>query len=146
MTNSTPGPIARHISLSSLFHVFGILREHQAEMSVQTAQLFLTIAQHPGLLQRDISPLCGMTQATTSRHLKVLVSADKAEGGLGLVVKQYAVDNPRCHALHLSRAGRALAERLVLAHQSLERTTGKVVVTRAGKGNHTVTRQAVLLA
>ncbi|QDZ10418.1 MarR family winged helix-turn-helix transcriptional regulator [Devosia ginsengisoli] len=142
-STSNSAPIDRRSSLSCLIHVLGILREHQTEMSIQTAQLFLTIAQHPGLLPRDVSPLSGMTQATTSRHLKTLVSTDPVEGGLGLVVKQYAVDNPRRHALHLSRAGRVLAERLVKAHQGAERTTGKVAVTRARKGYRVVTRQAV---
>lgn len=139
-------PVARYVSLSSLIHVFGILREHKAEMSIQTAQLFLIIAHHPGILQSTIPALIGTTHATASRHLKALVSTDPAEGGLGLVVKQFAVDNPMSHALHLSRSGRNLMERLIKAHQGTEKTTGKVVVTRTGKGSQRVTRQAAMLS
>ena len=139
-------PIARHNALSCLSHAFGILREHRAELSLNAAHIFLTIAQHPGVSQRDLVPFSGLPQSTVSRNLTLLVSADRQAGGLGLVAKQFSIDNPQTFALHLTKTGRELAERLAKAQQGNEKTTGKVAGRRRLRGAPVIERQALPLA
>lgn len=106
---SVPVQLTTRSSLSAL----DLFRELRPEMAIQLPMVFLLIAQHNGIGAARLCQLTGLSQSAISRNITALTKEGKPEEpGLGLVVKTIDPSNPRAHAIHLTRDGRALAARL----------------------------------
>lgn len=105
----------RTLGLLKVFEIINVLRDIHPEMQMQMASIFVTIATQPGLYQRDLPEIIGISQASVSRNVTAL--ADKTRHGtkgLGLIVRRHDPEDGKSYELHLSKAGRALAERLAV--------------------------------
>ncbi|MDR6816274.1 DNA-binding MarR family transcriptional regulator [Neorhizobium sp. 2083] len=88
-------------------------------MPMQTASVFLAIAMRPGVLQRDLPNMLGLSQSSISRNVNALSSRDRhGKPGLGLVTQRVGPMGARSPKLHLTTAGRELARRLTIGDQS----------------------------
>lgn len=96
-------------------------------MGIQLPLVFLLIAQNRGISAARLRQLTGLSQSAISRNICALTKEGKPdEPGLGLVAKTVNLANPRAHAIHLTKAGRALAARLADALAKAVRVRGVV--------------------
>ncbi|MCB5203175.1 MarR family winged helix-turn-helix transcriptional regulator [Neorhizobium sp. T786] len=100
--------------LRELFERLEVFRELRSEMPMQTASVFLAIAMRQGLLQRDLPDILGLSQSSISRNVHAL-SANNRHGkpGLGLVIQRVGPLGAKSPVLHLTKAGKAFAARLM---------------------------------
>jgi len=107
---STTGPRG----LRELFRSIEVLRELRAEMPMQMASVFLMIAMKPGIHQRDLPDLLGLSQSSVSRNVSALAAMTRqGTPGLGLVEQRLGGLGWRTPELHLTQAGKMLARRLL---------------------------------
>ena len=101
--------VNRYRAIGQLNDTIAAFRELKAEMPMQMASVFLAIAMRPGIHQKDLPEVMGLSQSSISRNVTALTSRGN---GLGLVYKQ--LDPIRCktHELHLTPSGRALIDSL----------------------------------
>ena len=100
--------------LRDLFRSIEVFRELNAEMPMQTASMFLMVAMKPGVHQRDLPDLLGLSQSSISRNLQVLGNANRqGKPGLGLVEQRIGSLGGKTPELHLTQAGKAMARRLL---------------------------------
>lgn len=100
--------------LRELYERVEVLREVRSEMPIQTVSVLLAIAMKPGVLQRDLPGLVGLSQASISRNIHALSSRDRqGKPGLGLVAQRIGPMGARSPELYLTKAGKELAKRLV---------------------------------
>lgn len=82
-------------------------------MPIQLPLVFLLIAQHKDINTTKLMQLTRLSQSSVSRNIAVLTKEGReGEPGLGLVVKSLDPLDTRVHRIHLTKAGRALAQRL----------------------------------
>lgn len=96
-----------------------ILRsEIESELPVQTVQVLIDIALHPGGMPKDVSSRTGLSASSTTRHIQTLSTGRMGRAGLGLVsVFANAADGRQRH-LQLTQSGKAIIRRLVVALSS----------------------------
>lgn len=112
--DETPRIPKRVHGLQGLFYQLEVLRELRAEMPIQTAATFLVIAMRPGMLQRHLHGMLGMSQSSASRNISALSKRDRhGKPGLGLIVQTPAPDGSKSPALHLTTLGYETVKRLV---------------------------------
>lgn len=101
--------------LRELFERLEVFRELRSEMPMQTASVFLAIAMKPGLLQRDLPDMLGLSQSSVSRNVHALSTSDRhGKPGLGLVTQRVGPMGAKSPVLYLTKAGKQLAERLMV--------------------------------
>lgn len=100
--------------LTRLLRRIETLRELRGEMPLQMVSVFLVIAMRPGILQRDLPEMVNLSQSSVSRNVHALSAFDsQGKPGLGLVEQRIGSLGGRTPALHLTKAGRELARRLM---------------------------------
>lgn len=68
----------------------------------------------PGIYQRDLAPLTGLSQSSVSRNVSSLGAKDWRGGpGLDLVVQRHEPSQGKTYELHLTKRGKELASRLL---------------------------------
>lgn len=103
----------RMLGLLKVFEIINVLRDTHPEMPMQMASVFVVIAMQPGIYQRDLPDIIGISQSSVSRNVTALSGRTRhGTNGLGLIIRRHDPENGRGYDLHLSKAGRALAERL----------------------------------
>lgn len=99
--------------LRELYERLEVLREVRSEMPIQTASVLLAIAMRPGILQRDLPDVVGISQSSVSRNINALSAWDRHDKpGLGLVTQKVGPRGARSPELHLTKAGKDLVKRL----------------------------------
>lgn len=113
-TGCGPQVVAKRMSgLLKAFEVINALRVIHPEMPMQMASVFIVIAMQPGIYQRDLPEIIGISQSSVSRNVTALTKKTRhGKPGLGLIVRRHDPEDGRGYELHLSKAGRALAEQL----------------------------------
>lgn len=100
-------------SLGRLGDVLGYLRSLDATFPIQGWQVFLAVAQSPGISQPDLEETVGISQSAVSRHVFALSKfAAFNRPGMGMVE---AIDNPmnrREKVVNLTPKGERVAEKL----------------------------------
>lgn len=100
--------------LRKLFRSIEAFRGLNSEMPMQTASIFLMIAMKPGVHQRDLPDLLGLSQASISRNLRVLGKVNRqGKPGLDLVEQRIGSLGGKTPELHLTPAGKVMARRLM---------------------------------
>lgn len=100
--------------LVNLFELVEVFRDLRPEMPMQTASIFLAIALRPGITQADLAILTGLSQSSVSRNITSMTTRDRhGKPGLGLVVQRHDPMDGRAYEQHLTKEGRALADRLL---------------------------------
>lgn len=114
MTIERQGSTTGRRGLRELFRTLEVLRELRPEMPIQMASVFLMIAMKPGIHQRDLPDMLGLSQSSISRNITTLAAATKPGApGLGLVEQRLGGLGWKTPELHLTQAGKALARRLL---------------------------------
>jgi DNA-binding MarR family transcriptional regulator len=91
-----------------------ILRELRADMPIHMVSVFLAVAMKPGVLQCDLPDIINLSQSSISRNIYALGKHDRhGKPGLGLVVQRCGLAGARSPEIHLTKAGRELAKRLM---------------------------------
>lgn len=120
-------------SLKALTAAIELFRELRPEMPIHPPLVFLMVAQHKGISAARLGELTGVSQSAVSRNLSALTKEGRAgEPGLGLVTRTIDPMNPRAHAMHLTKDGRALAARLAQAIGGSVRLRGGVAGVETG--------------
>ncbi|WLS08899.1 hypothetical protein Q9314_03765 [Shinella sumterensis] len=102
--------------LRELYRYTEVLRELNAEMPMQMASVFLMIAMKPGVHQRDLPDLVGLSQSSVSRNVHALAAVNRhGRPGLGLVEQRAGSPGTKTPELHLSAAGKVLVGKLMPA-------------------------------
>lgn len=83
------------------------LRKFAPEIDVAEAQIVLTVAQRPGILQSELTREVGSKQSRVSRQLGVLFEE------YGYINISEVPSNRRCNELHLTEKGEALVAALI---------------------------------
>jgi DNA-binding MarR family transcriptional regulator len=100
--------------LLKALEIINALRVIHPEMPMQMASVFIVIAMQPGIYQRDLPEIIGISQSSVSRNVTALTKMTRhGTQGLGLVVRRHDPEDGRGYELYLSKAGRLLEERLV---------------------------------
>lgn len=116
LTKERRGAVITKRDLRELFRCIEVLRELNAEMSVQMASVLLMIAMRPGIHQRDLPDLVNLSQSSVSRNINALAAVTRhGTPGLGLVEQRIGSLGAKSPELHLSLAGKALVKRLLPA-------------------------------
>lgn len=106
---------SRTLGLLKVFEIINVLRDARPEMPMQMASVFVAIATQPGLYQRDLPGMVGISQSSVSRNVTALSDRTRhGAKGLGLVTRRHDPDDFRGYELHLTKRGRDLAERLAV--------------------------------
>lgn len=112
-TIERPSKTTATIGIRDLFRRIEVFRELNSEMPMQTASIFLMIAMKPGVHQRDLPDLLGLSQASISRNIQNLSKMTRqGSPGLDLIEQRIGSLGGKTPELHLTAAGRALASRL----------------------------------
>lgn len=113
MMPASAEPTSR-LLLSSLRSAVQIFQSLRNDIPINMVVLFLLIAERGRSVgAAELVKLAGVSHASVSRNLQALGHGKVGEPGLGLVTKTIDPDNPRAHAIHLTKEGRALAARMV---------------------------------
>lgn len=114
LTKERRGGAMTKQGLRELFRCVEILRGVRSEMPIQTASVLLAIAMRPGVLQRDLPAMLGLSQSSISRNVHALSRRDRhGKPGLGLVAQGIGPKGARSPELRLTKAGKELAKRLL---------------------------------
>lgn len=101
-------------ALRTLSDRIEVLREFRADMPIQMVSVFLTVAMRPGVLQCDLPEMASLSQSSVSRNVYALGKYDRhGRPGLGLVEQRCGPTGARSPELHLTKAGKDLAKRLI---------------------------------
>ena len=104
----TPSSTARLLSLVRA------VREISPRMEVQDLEVFLIVAERPGVTPREIEDLAGVTRTSASRAgYRLSSEVLPGEPGLGLVVIEGDPQDRRKKALYLSPRGQRFLNSLV---------------------------------
>lgn len=108
-------------ALVSLMATLKVLASLDTEMQIQLVALLIIVAQRPGVHQRDMAGLVGVSQSSVSRNVRAL-SRHHRDGspGFGLVEQRPDASDGRSQRLFLTAAGVALVARLVEANADLQ--------------------------
>ena len=103
-------------ALVSMMTMLKLLASLDAEMQIQLVTILLVVAQRPGVYQRDMDGLVGVSQSSVSRNVHSL-SRYRRDGtpGFGLVEQQPDARDVRSQRLFLTVTGVAFVSRLVEA-------------------------------
>lgn len=113
-TIERPSKTTATIGIRDLFRRIEVFRELNSEMPMQTASIFLMIAMKPGVHQRDLPDLLGLSQASISRNLRVLGKVNRqGKPGLDLVEQRIGSLGGKTPELYLTSAGKVMARRLM---------------------------------
>lgn len=82
------------------------LRTFAPEIDIAEAQIVLTVAQRPGILQSELTREMGSKQSRISRQLAILFEEH------GYISINKVPTNRRCNELHLTEKGEALVAAL----------------------------------
>jgi len=100
--------------LLKLLELIEVFRDMRPEMPMQMAAIFLGIALRPGITQAELAILVGIGQSSVSRNIAALSAVTRqGKRGLNLVVQRHDPLDGRAHEHHLTKDGRALADRLL---------------------------------
>lgn len=120
MLTERQGAQKRTYALRELYDRLEVFRELRSEMPMQMASVFLAIAMKPGLLQCDLPDMLGLSQSSVSRNVHALSNCDRhGKLGLGLVAQRVGPMGAKSPTLHLTKAGKVLAERLIVTRPLL---------------------------
>ena len=98
----------------SLFNVFEVMRDQDADMSISQATVFFWVCLNEGRTQADLRQNLGMPSSTASRSLAALSKVHRlGKAGLDLIEWTESVTDRRQKELYLTRKGIALRNRLV---------------------------------
>lgn len=90
------------------------LRRLNAELPIQAAHVFLSVATNPGLATPELMSRTGLAQSSCSRNVALLSERHrKGAPGLGLITVQPDPADYRRNILDLTDSGRELAKELV---------------------------------
>lgn len=84
------------------------LRRFAPELDIAEAQIVLTVAQRPGILQSELTREMGSKESKVSRQLGALFEEH------GYISINEVPTNRRCNELHLTGKGEALVAALLL--------------------------------
>src|SRR4051794_1064381 len=100
--------------LLKLFDLVDVFRDLRPEMPIQMAAIFLGIALRPGITQAELATLVGIGQSSVSRNITAMSTVTRqGKPGLNLVVQRHDPIDGRAYEHHLTKDGRALADRLL---------------------------------
>jgi DNA-binding MarR family transcriptional regulator len=98
--------------IRQLNYVVDEFRKIGAEMPMQQAASFLTVALREGMTITEIAQLTGQTSASATRNIQTLGKTLRGKPGLELVVVRPDPTDGRRKSVHLTRTGEALIVRL----------------------------------
>lgn len=112
--------IKKNPGLVSLMNTLRVLASLDTEMQIQLVTMLVIVAQRPGVHQRDMDSLVGVSQSSVSRNVHSL-SRYRRDGspGFGLVEQRPDARDVRSQRLFLTVAGGAFVSRLVEASSNL---------------------------
>lgn len=96
------------------FQFVETLREMRPHMPMQMASVYLLVAMKPGISQRELFDLMGISQASISRNVTALSDRDRhGKPGLNLIIQKRNPVDCRNTAIYLTTEGEALLSRLL---------------------------------
>jgi DNA-binding MarR family transcriptional regulator len=114
MTQSTDAVSSSKRTLYDAFRLLETFRELRPDMPMQTACILLLVAIKPGIGQRDLLELMGISQASVSRNVFALLETDRhGKPGLNLIVQHRHPVDARNTMLYLTPEGDAFLARLL---------------------------------
>lgn len=91
-----------------------LLRQQNAEMPMQQADVLLAIARKPGLTMAELAEECDMAQSSCSRNVAALSEYHRlGKPGLGLVEAVIDPREPRRRAIFLTQKGKVFVTELM---------------------------------
>ena len=101
--------------LNIFANLFSNLREVDGDMPTATAQVLITIAQNPGILQGEVAKKTGIGTSAVNRHVANLCaySSFRKRDGYGLVAATVDHNDHRAKQLNLTREGHMFVDKLV---------------------------------
>jgi DNA-binding MarR family transcriptional regulator len=101
-------------AMHGAFRFLETFRELRSDMPMQTASVFLLVAMKPGIGQRELLDLMGLSQPAISRNVYALTAIDRhGKPGLNLIVQHRNPADARNTMLYLTAEGNALLNRLL---------------------------------
>lgn len=117
MRRSTAAELAaikKSPGLVSILNTLRVLANLDTEMQIQLVAMLVIVAQRPGVYQRDMDALVGVSQSSVSRNVHAL-SRYRRDGspGFGLVEQRADPRDVRSQRLFLTVAGVAFVTQLI---------------------------------
>lgn len=104
-------PNATQLTASRLVRSLSRFRDLHTDMTVAQLMCFMLIVERPGITQRDLYQLLGMTDSASSRIVAILSDiGSRGTPGLGLVDMRTNPMDRRERLLYLTHRGSRLAE------------------------------------
>lgn len=108
--------MAPTLPLRRMTSALGVFREKKSDASLATLQVFLVVAENPGISSRDIMARAGVTQSAVSRHMSILGEQSWTGGeGMGLITSREDPQDRRVKVSSLTPKGIRFAERIIAA-------------------------------
>lgn len=94
---------------AKLYRAFGRLRDRHVDMTLQQAMVFLYVAAHPGIAQRELFKALEVSDSAASRNLALLSDiGNRGLPGLDIVTMKVNPIDRRERLLDLTAKGKRL--------------------------------------
>lgn len=101
-------------TILNAIRVFEEFRKMDPEMQMQTALIFLLVANNEGCTVRDLQGWTGLTSASCSRNVAALSDVHrKGRPGHNLIVAKIDAEDRRARNLHLTQKGKTILHNIL---------------------------------